>query len=201
VVAQISAFDPTSPVLVQAIAMDGGAPFARPTGIAVHAGSVYAALANLDAAGVPAAGVLAKINTSAGSYQLVSLGPDCFRPQWVAELRDSLLVSCAGNILTDGGTVAGAPPIPSAIVLVDRSDQVVSAWTVSCPPGPASCRYPLLSRFAVVGNRVYAADLVDGRLFVAEVDGGQLDERRGLRIAGPIQACQGTGITDVVTVP
>jgi hypothetical protein len=202
-VARLNVSNPVQPTLVEAIPMDGGAPFSRPTGIVVHAGSVYAALANLNAADAPdRPGILAKIDTPTGSVHPISLGPDCFRPQWITEFGDSLLVSCAGNILTDGGTPGGAPPTPAAIVLVDRTDQAGRAWKASCTPGTIGCPYPLISRFAVVGNRIYAADLVDGRLFVVEVDGGQLVERRGLAgDAGPIRACPGTGITDIVTVP
>lgn len=195
-VVRVDVTNPQRPVVGESFPLDGGALLPRPTGATSHGGFIYVALSNLNFSDSPGApGALAKIDPVSGTVQVISLRSDCYRPQWIAELGDGLVVSCAGNV--------GNPSGPAQLDLLDRNDQVVSDWRALCPVGDPGCIAPVLSRFVVIGSRIYAGDSLQGRLFVIERVSDALVEIRGLRTdAGVISGCPtGVGVTDIISVP
>ncbi|MBN1204844.1 MAG: hypothetical protein JXB05_07965 [Myxococcaceae bacterium] len=173
----------------------GSSPLPTPSGIAAHRGQLYVALNSLDPItyGPGGPGLIARIHPQSREVQYLPLGEHCLNPGWLAPVGDQLLVSCAGKATYDDNFNLVAVE-KTALVLLDAQDTVVSAWPLACPDGSAgACPLPSAGRFAVVGNRVYLGDNNAGRVFVVEVSGDQLVERRGLGTAEgarpPIPAC------------
>jgi hypothetical protein len=178
-----------------------------PAGIATHQGRVYAALGNLDprdfSGGGP--GLLARIDPATRTVEALELGVGCLNPFWVVPVGEQLLVSCSGaatydrnfNLIDVQGT---------GLVLLGADGGVVASYALRCPQG-TSCPLPSAGRFSVVGNRAYVGDNNAGRLFVVEVVGDSLVERRGLGPGAepPILACPRANgpslVGDVVAIP
>lgn len=196
---------------------DGGAPVARPYAILAHQGALYVALNNLNPGTYlpEGPGLLAKIDPSTRTVSaVIDLGGStCLDPVWLASSGAQLLVSCVGN------AVYGGPPNfelvttdRAAIVAVDTLDGGQSSWTPGCPTaadGGPGCVPILPGRFAVFGSRVFVGDQNGGRLFVLELNGNSLTERRGYYgdAGQPIDACAVDPVTkignvsDVLSVP
>jgi len=215
-VARVSMADPTRPSITDVFALPTGEalqPFPgrttapAPAGIAALRGRVYAALGNLDPRDftVGGPGLLARIDPATRAVDLLELGEGCLNPFWVAPVQERLLVSCGGaatydrnfNLIDVRGT---------GLVLLGAEDRVVASLALRCPEG-TSCALPSAGRFSVVGNRAYVGDNNAGRVFVIEVAGDALVERRGLGPGAepPILACPRSNgpslVGDVVAIP
>lgn len=196
---------------------DGGTPVARPYAITHHTtpdgGFVYVALNNLnpDTYAPEGPGLVAKINPATqGLVKVIDLGgTTCLNPGWIAPVGTKLAVSCIGAAEYSG------PPnyslirtAKSGVRLIDENDTPVAMWSPACPnaaDGGPGCTPILPSRFAVSGNRIYLGDQNGGRLFVLEVNGNSLGERRGYfgDAGAAITACtpdMTTGIANVADV-
>jgi hypothetical protein len=190
----------------------GSSALPTPSGIVAHRGHLYVALNSLDpnTYGPGGPGLLARIHPQSRQVQYLPLGDGCLNPGWLAPVGDKLLVSCAGKATYDASFNLIAVE-KTALVLLDAQDSVVSTWPLTCPEGSAgSCPLPSAGRFAVVGNRAYLGDNNAGRVFVVEVSGDQLVERRGLGTGQgtqpPIPACTRDAggfslVADVVAIP
>ncbi|PTL81363.1 MXAN_6577-like cysteine-rich protein [Vitiosangium sp. GDMCC 1.1324] len=215
-VVRVSVADPSAPTITDTFELPTGEalkPFSKhtsvpsPAGIVTHHGRVYAALGNLDPTdfSVGGPGFLARINPSTRAVDLLELGEGCLNPFWVAPVGERLLVSCSGaatydrsfNLLDVKGT---------GLVLLGADDRVIASFALRCPVG-TSCPHPSAGRFSVVGTRVYVGDNSAGRIFVVEVVGDSLVERRGLGSGAepPILACPRSNgpslVGDVVAIP
>jgi hypothetical protein len=189
----------------------GGNPIPSPSGIVAHRGNLYVALNNLDpnTYGPGGPGLVARINPQTRAVQYLPLGEGCLNPGWLAPVGDQLLVSCAGKATYDASFNLVAVE-KTGLALLDAQDALVASYALACPEvGTGSCTLPSAGRFAVVAGRAYVGDNNAGRVFVVEVSGNQLIERRGLGVGAgaqpPILACQReTGfslVSDVVAVP
>ena len=215
-VVRVSMADPSAPRITDTFALPTGEalqPFPgrttvpAPAGIVAHGGRVYAALGNLDpqdfSTGGP--GFLARIDPATRAVELLALGEGCLNPFWLVPVGARLLVSCGGGTTYDNNfnlvDVRG-----TGLVLLGADDRVVASLALRCPEG-TSCPLPSAGRFAVVGNRAYVGDNSAGRVFVIEVVGDSLVERRGFGpgAAPPILACPRGGkpslVGDVVAIP
>ncbi|MGZ3459678.1 MAG: MXAN_6577-like cysteine-rich protein, partial [Archangium sp.] len=215
-VARVSMADPTAPSITDTFELPTGEalqPFPghttvpSPAGIAARQGRVYAALGNLDprdfSAGGP--GFLARIDPSTRAVDLLALGEGCLNPFWVVPVGEQLLVSCSGKATYDRDfnlvDVKG-----TGLVLLDAEDRVTASLELRCPEG-TSCLLPSAGRFSVVNNRAYVGDNSAGRIFVIEVVGDSLVERRGFGPGAepPLLACPRDNkpslVGDVVAIP
>ncbi|MET0404178.1 MAG: MXAN_6577-like cysteine-rich protein [Cystobacter sp.] len=215
-VARVSLADPTAPVITEVYVLPSGEalqPFpgrvtlSAPAGITSFRGRVYATLGNLDArdyaAGGP--GFLARIDPGSRAVDLLELGGTCLNPYWVQAVGERLLVSCGGGATYDEDfnltDVRG-----TGLVLLDAEGRVLHFLPLGCPEA-TSCPLASAGRFAVVGSRAYVGDNNAGRVFVIEVVGDTLVERKGLGpgAAPPIAVCpRSTGpslVSDVLAVP
>jgi hypothetical protein len=217
-VAIVSLANPSRPTLAQpAVDLPTGAalqpfpgsnPIPTPAGLAAHRGSLYVTLNNLDPStfnpGGP--GLLAKINPSTRQVTAIHLGTGCLNAGWAAPVGDKLLVSCSGQATYDSNFNLLAVE-KTGLVLLDEQDAVAATYTLACPAGSVSaCPLPSAGRFSVAGNRAYLGDNNAGRVFVIEVSGNQLIERRGLGTGAQpaILACPAQGFSlvgDVVAIP
>ncbi|MDY7227562.1 MXAN_6577-like cysteine-rich protein [Hyalangium rubrum] len=188
----------------------GSSPIPSPSGIVAHGGKLYTALNNLDpnvfSPGGP--GLVARIDPQSREVRYLSLGDDCLNPGWLAPVGDKLLVSCSGRVVYDGTFTRVVAVEKGGLVLLDAQDAVVATYPLACPEGSGdTCPPPSISRFTVVGNRAYLGDSTAGRVFVVEVSGNQLIERRGLGTGSqpPILACQRSSgfslVGDIVAIP
>ena len=218
-VLRIDISTPTAPVIVASDTVnlstvnlkpfDGGAPVARPYAIISHLGNVYVALNNLnpDTYAPEGPGLLAKINPATRAVTIIDLGGDkCLNPLWLASDGTHLIASCGGAAIYNG------PPNyellstdKSGMVLLDSSDVRQSTWTPSCPlaaDGGAGCAPILVGRFALSQGRVYIGDQNGGRVFVLDITGNSLGERRGYRgdAGAAISACAVDPITRIANV-
>ncbi len=115
-------------------------------------------------------------------------------------------MSCAGKATYDASFNLVAVE-KTGLVLLDEQDAVVATYSLACPEGSGSgCPLPSAGRFSVAGNRVYLGDNNAGRVFVIEVSGNQLIERRGLGAGSQpaILACPAQGFSlvgDVFAIP
>ena len=215
-VVRVSVADPSAPAITGTFVLPSGealepfpdrVPLPAPAGITSLGGRVYAALGNLDARDYAAAGpgFLARIEPGTGAVDLVALGADCLNPFWILPMGDRLLVSCSGAATYDRDfnltDVRG-----TGLVLLGSDGRVRASLVLRCAEG-TSCALPSAGRFAVVGNRAYLADNNAGRLFVIEVVGDTLVERKGPGpgAAPPLLVCprsQGPSlVSDVVALP
>ena len=188
-VVRVSLEDPTAPRVTDTFALPEGEalhPFAghtsvaAPAGIAFQGGEVYAALGNLDPRdfSVGGPGLLARIHPSTRTLTVVELGEHCLNPFWVAPVGERLLVSCGGAAVYDRDfNLSGISG--SGMALVDGARGVLATRGLDCPQD-SSCTFASAGRFAVLGSRAYVGDNNAGRLFVFEVVGDTLVERRGL---------------------
>lgn len=217
-VVQVSLANPLKPTVVQSPVQlptgaalqpfQGSNPIPAPAGLIAHRGSLYVSLNNLDPntfnPGGP--GLLAKINPTTRQVSIVALGAGCLNAGWLAPVGNRLLVSCAGQATYDSNFNLVAVE-KTGLVLLDEQDAVVATYSLACPSGSgASCALPSAGRFSVVGSRAYVADNNAGRVFVVEVSGNQLIERRGLGTGAqpPILACPAQGFSlvgDILAVP
>jgi hypothetical protein len=216
-VAQVSLANPLKPAVVSTVELPTGSalqpfpganPIPAPAGLIAHRGSIYVSLNNLDPntfnPGGP--GLLAKINPGTRQVSTVALGTGCLNAGWLAPVGNRLLVSCAGQATYDSNFNLVAVE-KTGLVLLDEQDAVVATYPLACPAGSgADCPLPSAGRFSVVGNRAYLADNNAGRVFVVEVSGDQLIERRGLGTGAqpPILACPAQGFSlvgDILAIP
>lgn len=188
---------------------DGGTPVARPYAITAHRGAVYVALNNLnpDTYAPEGPGMLARIDVTTNALSLINLGADkCLNPGWLASDGTRLLVSCIGAAVYSGPpSFALLRTEKSGVVLLDQNDLRQSAWEPTCPAaadGGPGCAPILPSRFAVTGGRAYVGDQNGGRIFVLDIVGSSLVERRGyFGDAGTvITACAPDPITGIANV-
>jgi hypothetical protein len=190
---------------------DGRRAYAHPGAIAAAWGKIYVSLENLDAGFSPAGpGMLAKIDPASGEVTAVDLGADvCLNAFWVSFSDDALYVSCAGKIVYGQGWT---PLIveKSGVVVLNRREERISTWAVSCAPDSTGCVPPSVGRFAISNHRLYLADQSGGRIFVVESQSDhRLVERRGHNpVDGgpPIVACPRDGemlslVIDIIAVP
>jgi hypothetical protein len=215
-VARVGLGDPARPVrldpplaLPTGVALQpfpGRHPLPTPAGIVAHRGRLYATLNNLDPAtyspGGP--GLLARIDPVTQGVDLLPLGEGCLNPGWVAPVGERLLVSCAGKATYDASfNLIGVEK--TGLVLLGAGDEVLSTYALACPGGASDCPLPSAGRFAVVGRRVYLGDNNAGRLFVLEVVGDGLVERRGPGAGASLLVCPNPGgpslVGDVVAIP
>ena len=216
-VVRVSLTYPSLPTLIQpAVELPTGAalqpfpgsnPIPAPAGLVAHRGSIYVTLNNLDPStfnpGGP--GLLAKINPNTRQVTTIHLGPGCLNAGWAAPVGGKLLVSCAGQATYDSNFNLLAVE-KTGLVLLDEQDAVVATYALACPEGSGSaCPLPSAGRFSVAGNRAYLGDNNAGRVFVIEVSGNQLIERRGLGTGSQpaILACPGPGFSlvgDVIAI-
>ncbi|MBM7113358.1 MXAN_6577-like cysteine-rich protein [Archangium primigenium] len=215
-VARVSLADPAAPAVTATFVLPTGealqpfpgrSPLPAPAGVTTLGGRVYAALGNLDARDYAPAGpgFLARVEPTTGAVDLLALGPDCLNPFWVLPVQGRLLVSCGGAATYDRDfnltDVRG-----TGLVLLEADGRVVASLPLRCASG-SSCALPSAGRFALVGPRAYVADNNAGRLFVIEVVGDTLVERKGPGpgAAPPLLVCpraQGPSlVSDVVALP
>ncbi|WNG50793.1 hypothetical protein F0U60_46700 [Archangium minus] len=215
-VVRVSLTDPTRPVITDTFELPKGDalnPFpgrttvAAPAGIATRRGWMFVALGNLDSRdfSVGGPGFLVRINLTTRAMRLIALGEECLNPFWVVPVGERLLVSCGGaatydrnfNLIDVRGT---------GLVLLNAEDHVVASHALRCPEG-TSCLLASAGRFSVVGNRAYVGDNNAGRVFVIEVVGDSLVERRGLGPGSepPLLVCPRSNgpslVGDVVAIP
>ena len=189
---------------------DGGTPVARPYAILAHRGAVYVALNNLnpDTYAPEGPGLVAKINPATRVVEkVIDLGGDkCRNPGWLASDGVNLLVSCIGAAEYSGPpSFALVRTAQSGLVLIDQTDKVQSSWEPKCPAGAdggAGCTPILPSRFAISNGRAYVGDQNGGRIFVLDITGSTLTERRGYfgDAGAPISACAPDPITGIANV-
>lgn len=228
-VVQVDVSNPAVPYALTAVSLasidlkpfDGGTPVARPYAITAHntpdGGFIYVALNNLnpDTYVPEGPGLIAKINPATATVvKVIDLGgTTCLNPGWIVPVGTKLAVSCIGAAEYSG------PPnfslirtVRAGVRLIDENDNPVAMWSPACPnaaDGGPGCTPILPSRFAVSGNRIYLGDQNGGRLFVLEVNGNSIGERRGYfgDAGAAITACtpdMTTGIanvSDVLAVP
>ncbi len=215
-VVRVSMADPTAPSITDTFTLPTGEalkPFPgrttapAPAGIAARQGRVYAALGNLDLKDftVGGPGFLARIDPTTRTVDLLELGEGCLNPFWLAPVGERLLVSCSGGTTYDRNfnlvDVRG-----TGLMMLGADDRVVASLALRCPEG-TSCPLPSAGRFSVVGNRAYVGDNSAGRVFVIEVSGDSLVERRGFGPGAepPILACPRNNkpslVGDVVAIP
>ncbi|WP_338870659.1 MXAN_6577-like cysteine-rich protein [Myxococcus stipitatus] len=215
-VARVSLANPAQPRVEDVIVLPTGAalkPFpnnttlSTPTSITPHRGKLYTALNNLNPAtyGPGGPGLLARIDPTSRAVDLIELGDGCLNPSAVAPVGEQLLVSCSGKANYDDQFNLTSVE-HTGLVLLDTQDRVVATSPVACAPGASACAIPAAGRFAVVGQRAYLGDTNGGRIFVHEVVGNTLVERRGLKNTSqpPIAACPASGfslVSDVVALP
>lgn len=227
-VVEVSVDDPAHPEVLRSFdlsAVDlkpfpGGSPMPRPFSIAAHQGALYVALNNLnpDTYAPEGPGMLARIDPVTGAVTTLDLGADrCLNAVWVVSDGERLYVSCQGRAEYSPPTYTLTSVEKTGLVVVDGSGQRQAAWAMACPAGAppydpdagTGCLPAMASRFAVVGQRIYVGDQNGGRVFVLELAGDQLIERRGYTPDGgaPIQACAVGGevpvsnVSDVLAVP
>jgi hypothetical protein len=225
-VVRIDVASPSNPILVPGDTVDlsavdlkpfaGKTPVARPYAILSHRGALYVALNNLNAdTYLPEGpGLLAKINPSTKAVSIIDLGADkCLNPLWLASDGTHLAVSCGGAAVYNGPPNYELVSTDKAgIVLLDSNDTRTSTWTPGCPAGAdggSGCAPILLGRFTISAGRIYAGDQNGGRLFVLDINGDTLVERRGYTgsAGAPIAACAVDPVThignvaDVLAVP
>ncbi len=218
-VLKVNVSNPAAPAVVTADTIDlsvvnlkpfdGGTPVARPYAIVSHQGALYVALNNLnpDTYVPEGPGLLAKINPTTKAVSIIDLGADkCLNPLWLASDGTHLLVTCGGAAIYNG------PPNyelvstdKSAVVLLDSNDVRQSTWTPGCPAGAdggAGCAPILLGRFALSQGRAYVGDQNGGRIFVLDITGNTLGERRGYSgdAGAAIAACAVDPVTHIANV-
>jgi hypothetical protein len=176
---------------------DGGTTYPRAAGVAVHRGLIYVTLSNLTPAYAPGGpGIVARVDRVAGTATPIYLGNVCLNTYWVQSTGNNLLVSCSGNF--------GASFDRTAVLVLDQQDQIASSWSPCATPG---CIPSSAGRFAVWGNRIYVGDNASGRVFVVQLDGGQLIEQRGYSEGGqPLMPCPANPmgysyVSDIVSIP
>ena len=216
-VVRIDVANPAAPVKTDTLSLtgldlkpfDGGTPVPRPYAILAHRGAVYVALNNLnpDTYAPEGPGLLAKINTTTKAISVIDLGADkCLNPGWLASDGTRLLVSCIGAAVYSGPpSFALVRTDRSGIMLLDETDVVRASWTPSCPSavdGGSGCTPILPSRFAISGGRAYVGDQNGGRIFVLDINGNTLGERRGYfgDAGAAISACAPDAITGIANV-
>ena len=93
----------------------------------------------------------------------------------------------------------------SGLVLLDQTDAVKSTWEPRCPAGAdggAGCTPILPSRFTISAGRAYVGDQNGGRVFVLDINGSTLGERRGYfgDAGAAISACPPDSVTGIANV-
>lgn len=216
-VVRIDVTNPNAPMLSDTVDLstldlkpfDGGTPVARPYAIIAHRGAVYVALNNLnpDTYAPEGPGLLAKINVTTKVVTVIDLGADkCLNPGWLASDGTNLLVSCIGAAVYGGApNFALVRTDKSGVVMLNQNDVRVATWEPRCPAaadGGAGCTPILPSRFAVTAGRAYVGDQNGGRIFVLDIDGGTLGERRGYfgDAGAAISACTPDPVTGIANV-
>ncbi len=196
-----------SPIDLQSLDLkpfDGGSSFARPYAVFAHKNKVYAVLNNFNASYQPGGpGLLARFDPAMPNTvpQIIDLGADCLNPVWGAGSGDKLFVSCAGSASYDSVTYALTAVANAGVVMIDEGGARLALWKSACPDGDSNCPLAMPGRFTVHGNRVYVSDQNAGRVFVLEVLGNTLVEKRGLNTdGGAITACSVNSITGIANV-
>ncbi|MBI3185555.1 MAG: hypothetical protein HYZ28_25735 [Myxococcales bacterium] len=190
---------------------DGGSTVARPYSVVARGAKLYLALNNLNAStyAPEGPGMVAIVNSASKAVSAIDLGADaCLNASWAVSTDAGILVSCGGKVTYDSNWKAVASE-KTGVLLVSEAGARLSVWAPTCPPGgiDAGCEPPQLGRFAMVGNRLYVGDQTAGRVFVLELNGTSLAERRGYSDGGsPVLACPvGTmgfsSVNDLIAVP
>lgn len=195
-VAMLDLQDPTHPTHVRDIYLGEldlkpffGASVARPSWIVSHQGQLYVPLNNLEPQYYTpnGPGMLAKINPETYQVTAIDLGSDvCVNAGFAASAGEAgLVVGCGGQ--SDYSNWPVVTTQKTGVVLV-KGDRRVAAWSAACPEG-ATCASPAVLRLLVVGSRIYVGDQAAGRVFVLEIVGDSLVERRGYSTGSPIAVC------------
>lgn len=216
-VARVSVVDPLHPRVVATYALPRGdalQPFAgrhpepTPTGVLAHGDHLDVTLNSLDPSdyGVGGPALLAELRPDTGEVVLHALGDGCLSPTWLAPLGERLLVSCGGRAEYDGPVLAAVTA--TGVVLTGADHRPLATHVLACPSGDTSCALGSAGRITALGTRAFVTDNNAGRVFVLDVEGDQLQERRGLGGAGTpaLVACpprfEGSGLVgDVVALP
>ena len=181
---------------------DGGSSLARPYAVFAHKNKVYVVLNNFNDAYQPGGpGLLARFDPATPNTppQIIDLGADCLNPVWGMGSGDKLFVSCAGAASYDSVTYALTGVANAGVVMIDEAGARLALWKSACPDG--NCPLAMPGRFTISGNRLFVTDQNAGRIFVLEVSGNALVERRGLNTdAGAIAACAVNSVTGIANV-
>lgn len=214
-IARIDVSNPSAPRQLEPIDLmsldlhpdEGATTYPRPSGILARNGKIYVALANLQGYSTAGAPLVARYDPADGGLDTIDLGREnCLGATELTPAGDRLLVGCSGKVEYTPPTWE-ATVSKSAVVLLDADDSVASAWHADCPADAGSCAPPVVGRLAVAGNDVYVTDTSKGRVFVLELDGGTLVERRGFASGGgaldacPAGAAGYSWASDVVVIP
>lgn len=160
--AALKPFDPAQPGL------------ARPSQIALHAGTAYVSLQNYDAGyTVRGPGLLGVLNPATGALSTIDLGgttgKDCLYPYWIRESAGKLYVACTGDAF---GTGEG-----KAILEVDPASGKVTRSAKTPVP---------TAGLAITATKIWFADATAANLYA-------LDRAGFSQITGPIAIpCAGT---------
>jgi hypothetical protein len=184
----------------------GASTFPRPQGITAKNGSLYVALNNSDGYyTVAGPGYVAVIPLDGGAMRVVELPSDkCLNPVWLAPHTQGMVVSCAGKANYDANYKLLS--VDATGVALVKADDSVSALTLSCPMGDATCLPPMLGRFTVRGDDVVLGDQNGGRIFVVGVQSGALVEKLTPAKGNSLDVCPVgmagfSNVADILSVP
>ncbi len=191
---------------------DGGVFSPSPTQAIARNGKVYVSMnvlryhADFSGAdyGPPLVARIDPTQSGSAAVSAIALdGSECQNVNWLASVPQGsasspLLVSCAGARTYDSNSFVTAVA-HTTLVLLDASDQRVTAWVPSTGAGQPP---PSVGRAVPVNASVYVADETDSRLYVLDLGTNALVERVGNTPDGgtPPKLCP-SYITDLAVVP
>lgn len=218
-VAEVDISNPLQPTLVRTIDLttldlptfaEGGQSLPRPQGITERGGTLYVALNNfgatsVDLYSVAGPGAVATVPLDGGSPGLITLPQEtCVNAVWAAPVGTGVLVSCAGN--TDFSMFPVVRTTASGVAFIGGNDEVLSSVALGCGGADAGCVDPSMGRFGVVGTSAYVGDQAQGRVFVVDVQDGQVTETATYGAGQPLLVCPVgmagySNVSDVLSVP
>jgi hypothetical protein len=168
--------------------VDGGGYQARPQGLAVVGNRLFVALADLggasryDAIGPGEVAIFDLVPPDGGLQPHglpVKLGDGCLNAGALLVSGQRLFVACGPRY--DGALQAAAP---GALAALDTTTLLPAfpPATLSCPGGTSGCKPGGATRLALSGGKLFLGDSVDGRIFVADPQSGQITSGAGSAI-------------------